>query len=251
MLEFTSIALMLIYVVTRRRILGFAGWSLFGISWLLKIDYYLEIGDYYNTAIMVSAFSLFTFLGITILRTRNSSVFISATSVVLVSSLIYFTFALTPLKSNLISHTTDVTLLFAKSVGFDFTRHSEDIIRYRDDYVQIILACTGIESMALFAGISISTSAQIRRRVMAFMISVPVIYILNIMRNVFIIAAFGDGWFGPADYSFYIAHHVISKVLATLALIFISLGVFRLLPEFADMIFSLKDEVMRTWRGQG
>ena len=143
-----------------------------------------------------------------------------------------------------------MAVLFANYIGFDFVRHSEDIIRYGDVYVQIILACTGIESMALFAGIAISTSAQIRRRIMAFIISVPVIYVLNLLRNVFIIAAFGDEWFGSSDYSFYIAHHIISKILATLALILISLGVFRLLPEFADLIFSLKDEVMRVWRKQ-
>ncbi len=250
MLEFASITFMLIYVATRRRILGFAGWFLFGLSWLLKIPYYLQISDFYNTAIMVSAFAIFTFIGITVLRSENSRVFISTTSIALVSSLIYFIFALTPLKSNLIAHTADVAVLFANYIGFDFVRHSEDIIRYGDVYVQIILACTGIESMALFAGIAISTSAQIRRRIMAFIISVPVIYVLNLLRNVFIIAAFGDEWFGSSDYSFYIAHHIISKILATLALILISLGVFRLLPEFADLIFSLKDEVMRVWRKQ-
>lgn len=249
MLEFLSIALMLAYVLTERKFLGFSAWLLFGLSWLLKIPHYLEISDYYNTAIMILAFLLFAFIGLTILKTRNQEVFVSATSVAFVSSLIYFSFALTELKQLLISHTADVTVSTAKLLGFQFNRYDWNILEYHGKYVEIILACTGIESMALFAGITLSTRADVRRRVYAFLSSVPVIYVLNILRNIFITAAFGDQWFGPE--SFYIAHHVISKILATIALILISLSVFRFLPEFADLIFNLKDEMVKTWREQG
>ena len=250
MFEFLSVAFMIIYVVTGKKPIGFSGWFLFGVSWLLKTQYYLQISDFYNTTLMILAFALFSFMGLTILRSENDRVFISATSVALVSSLIYFTFAITPLKSSLIVHTTDMSIELAEFLGFNFERHSEDIISHNGKYVQIILACTGIESMALFTGITLSTHAEIRRKLMAFLISVPVIYILNLLRNVFIVSAYGGEWFGSADFSFYIAHHIISKILATLALIAISVGVFRLLPEFADLIFSIKDEVVRAWRRQ-
>ncbi|WP_456368836.1 archaeosortase A [Geoglobus sp.] len=249
MLEFLSIALMLAYIALRNRYLGFLAWLLFGVSWLLKIPHYLEISDYYNTAIMVLAFTLFAFIGATILKTKNQEVFISATSVAFVSSLIYFSFALTDLKQLLISHTADVTVGAAKLLGFQFNRYDWNILEYHGKYVEIILACTGIESMALFAGITLSTRADVTRRAYAFLSSVPVIYVLNILRNIFITAAFGDQWFGPE--SFYIAHHVISKILATVALILISLSVFRFLPEFADLIFNLKDEMVKTWRERG
>ena len=250
MLEFLSVALMLVYVFTGKRVIGFAGWFLFGISWLVKVQYYMGISDYYNVTIMVGAFSIFTFIGLTILKSKNDGIFKSATSVAAVSSLVYFVFALTPLGFALISHTSDMTVRFAHFIGFDFYRQSYELIEYNGRYVEIILACTGIESMALFTGIAVSTSADLKRRAKAFLVSVPVIYILNLLRNIFIVAAFGDGWFGAPDYSFYIAHHVISKILATLALILISLGVFRFLPEFADLIFSLKEEVVKTWSGQ-
>ncbi|AKG90802.1 archaeosortase A, PGF-CTERM-specific [Geoglobus ahangari] len=248
MLEFLSIALMFLYAVLRKKPLGFFAWFIFGVSWLLKIPHYLQISDYYNTVIMVLAFSLFTFMGLTILRSENQDVFVSATSVAFVSSLIYFSFALTELKTLLITHTADMTVILGKTLGFNFTRYDWNIIEYGGRYVEIILACTGIESMALFAGIAVSTKADLKRRVYAFLVSVPVIYVLNLLRNVFITAAFGEQWFGPD--SFYIAHHVISKILATLALIAISVAVFRFLPEFADLIFNLKDEMVRTWKRQ-
>lgn len=248
MLEFLSIALMLAYVLARKRILGFSAWLLFGVSWLFKIPHYLGISDYYNTAIMILAFLLFAFIGLTILKTKNQEVFISATSVAFVSSFIYFSFALTELKQLIISHTADVTVSAARLLGFQFNRYDWNILEYHGKYVEIILACTGIESMALFAGITLSTRADAKRRIYAFLSSVPVIYVLNILRNIFITAAFGDQWFGPE--SFYIAHHIISKILATITLILISLYVFRSLPEFADLIFSLKDEMVKTWREQ-
>lgn len=248
MFEFASILLMALFVFTGKRVLGFAGWFLFGVSWLLKIQHYLEISDYFNTGVMVSAFLVFTFIGITIIKSRNLEVFKEITLLALTSSFIYFAFSLTQLKIPLIEHTRDMTVALANSIGFDFTPLNNSLIEYNGKYVEIILACTGIESMALFAGISISTRADIKRRLQAFMISVPIIYLLNLLRNVFIVGAYGGEWFGPE--SFYIAHHIISKILATIALIAISLGVFRILPEFADLIFNLKDEVERTWRNQ-
>ncbi len=245
MLAFIAISLMIIYLLTRLKVIGYLSWQVFAAVWLVEIPYYLSINDYYNTAIMLLAFVIFTFIALTILKANDQRVFIDATSLAAISSLIYFTFALTDLKYLLIQHTTCVTTNFAKFLGFDFSC-DKNVIWFNGSRVKIILACTGIESMALFAGIAVSTRAELKRRAIAFLISVPVIYVLNLLRNIFIVAAFGEKWFG--DESFYIAHHVISKILATIALILISLGVFKVLPEVADLIVDLKDELVRTWK---
>jgi len=100
--------------------------------------------------------------------------------------------------------------------------------------------------MSLFAGATLGIKADISRKIKAFIFSVPLIYILNLFRNVFVITAYGYAWFGDA--SFYIAHNVIAKVLATLALIFISLMVFKELPELEDLIFNLKGEIEEVLR---
>ncbi len=248
MLEFLSMLAMLIHALTKRRVIGFLAWLFFGLVWLMKTNHYLNVSDYYNTAIMILAFLLFTFIGLTILKANNKDVFAELSLLAFTSSLIYFTFALTWLKDLLIVHTATMTVVTAKLLGFSITKFSEKILQCNGRYVEIILACTGIESMALFTGIVISTKADFRRRIYAFLVSVPVIYILNLLRNVFITSAFGNQWFG--ENSFYIAHHVISKILATIALILISLAVFKLLPEFADFIYNVKDEVVETWREQ-
>ncbi|HDD36243.1 MAG TPA: archaeosortase A, partial [Archaeoglobus veneficus] len=70
---------------------------------------------------------------------------------------------------------------------------------------------------------------------------VPTIYFLNLLRNIFVSLSYGYSWFG--ENSFYIAHHVISKFLATLALILISLAVFKIIPELLDLLYDVKNEI--------
>ena len=117
--------------------------------------------------------------------------------------------------------------------------------------VEIVLACTAIESIALFFGIILGIKAQVKKIFLALMVSVPVIYILNLIRNTFVIGAFGYEWFGTGpmiitfwskEYelhdsaSFYIGHHIIAKFGSGIALFFIAYAVLKLLPELLDLI---------------
>ncbi|MEZ5334908.1 MAG: hypothetical protein R2741_06585 [Methanolobus sp.] len=55
------------------------------------------------------------------------------------------------------------------------------------------------------------------------------IHILNIIRDVFVIVAYGYQWFGPN--SFEIAHHTIAKIGSGVALFVIAYVVMRILPN--------------------
>ncbi len=55
----------------------------------------------------------------------------------------------------------------------------------------IILACTGIGSMAVIGGLVLAVRAPTRRKLRALAIALPIIYVLNIVRNVFIGISFG------------------------------------------------------------
>jgi archaeosortase A len=103
--------------------------------------------------------------------------------------------------------------------------------------VEIILACTAIESIALFMGLIGAVRAPLNRLAMAFVVSVPVIYILNLIRDIFVVVAYGEQWFG-AD-SFIIAHNYIAKAGSGIALFVISYAVLRILPELFGMIDGL------------
>ncbi len=242
-----AVAFMFIFIATKNRILGCIGWILFGIYWLTEIPNYIAVMDYFNTTIMILAFVLFTMIGLTILKTKNLDVFLDVTAFSALSALFYFPFAIDPwLNRGIISIVADQTVALGNILGFKIERIAFNKIGLNGRYVKIILACTGIESMALFAGATLGVKADFRRRLKAFMVSVPVIYILNLLRNVFVVVAYGNEWFG--ENSFYIAHHVICKILATIALVLISLGVFRFLPELADLIYNLKEELVEVWK---
>ena len=67
------------------------------------------------------------------------------------------------------------------------------------------------------------------------------IFALNIVRNGFVLMAYGWNWFG--DDSFYIAHNVIAKAGSTVALLAVAYLVFMLLPELLSAIDDLAAEI--------
>ena len=235
-----SLIPMLVYVKTRSNFAGFLGWALFSAACLIKVPDYLSSADYYNTAVFFLAYVFFLYMAIKIL-TANSQTFVDVTAFSALAFVVYFPFAFTPLGDALIDCTAHLTASLANLLGYGVVKEGANLY-LNGRSVRIILACTAIESMALFTGATLGVRAEVSRKVKAFLISVPVIYVLNLFRNVFVTVSFAYSWFG--ENSFYIAHNVVSKIGSTLALIFIAYGVFKLLPELADLIYSLKDELV-------
>jgi archaeosortase A (PGF-CTERM-specific) len=112
----------------------------------------------------------------------------------------------------------------------------------------ILIACTGVGSMAIFAGLVAAVRAPRRRKLAALAVSLPVVYVLNLVRNVFIGLSFGEmrlqfapelvaGVFGfsltqdPALVSYYLADRVLAQSGSVLALVAITYLVVRVLPE--------------------
>ena len=118
---------------------------------------------------------------------------------------------------------------------------------------QVVLACTGIGSMAIFAGLIAAVRAPLRRKARALALAVPIIYGLNLLRTTFIGITFGNQYlqvfvdevlflFGadnPYLVSFFLSDRVISQVLAVVALIGITYLVVRELPELLVVIEDL------------
>ena len=124
----------------------------------------------------------------------------------------------------------------------------------------VVLACTGLGSMAIFAGLIAAVRAPLRRKLRALGIAIPIIYGLNLTRTTFIGIAFGKQYlqvfvdeilflFGDTDpyaVSFYLSDRVISQFLAVVALIGITYLVVKELPELLtvveDVIYMLTGE---------
>ncbi|MFB6191992.1 MAG: archaeosortase A [Haloarculaceae archaeon] len=123
---------------------------------------------------------------------------------------------------------------------------------------QVLLACTGLGSMTIFVGLAAAVRAPLSRKLRAVAVSVPIIWTLNIARNVFIAVAQGKQWFAdvypsvvltmfgasdPHIVSFLVADRIISQSLSVVALLGILYLVVRELPEVAvvveDLLFML------------
>jgi archaeosortase A (PGF-CTERM-specific) len=114
----------------------------------------------------------------------------------------------------------------------------------------IILACTGLGSIAIFVGLIAAVDAPLGRKFRALAVAVPIIYVLNIARTTFIGLMFGKQymqWFvdevlflfggtDPYKVSFYLSDRVISQVLAVVALVGITFLVVRELPELLTIV---------------
>ncbi|MEN6442923.1 MAG: archaeosortase A [Methanoregula sp.] len=118
--------------------------------------------------------------------------------------------------------------------------------------VEIILGCTGIQSIAIMLGVAAAVPTTYRQKLLAGLLIAPTIYILNLIRNVFVIIAYTGQWFpympeiasnGEIGYeSFFWAHNVIAELLALVVLIVLAYGLFTIIPRlgnFADNLFQL------------
>ncbi|WP_292471513.1 archaeosortase A [Methanolobus sp.] len=224
-----------------RRAVSAAGWGFFSIHWLYQPLHYIEIRDYFNVVLVITVGIICLIIAYTMLKeyregtSPNPDITSMATSATALGSLFYFPFAqMDFLNIWIISQVTDNVLwmLHLLSVPAEMTAWNK--VALNGYQVEIILACTAIESIALFIGLIASVDAPFKRLAAAFLASVPVIYILNIIRDVFVIVAYGYQWFGPN--SFEIAHHTIAKIGSGFALFVIAYVVMRILPELVDLI---------------
>jgi archaeosortase A (PGF-CTERM-specific) len=268
---------------TYRMPIGGIGWIFFAIYWALQPLYYIKEGDVSMVILMlfvalvclIIAHLMFdTYLKAKkgILHdnpTNRTKTLMATTTVTALGALFYFPFAqIESLNHSLISTVTSQTFWLSQQVGFPVTRLDWNMIMLEGYRVEIILACTAIESIALFFGLILGIKADKKKILLALMASIPVIYILNLIRNTFVIGAYGYKWFGTGpmivqlfgkEYflhqsaSFYIGHHIIAKGGSGIALFFIAYAVLKLLPELLDLIDNLwlliKEDVRNIFRG--
>lgn len=135
---------------------------------------------------------------------------------------------------------------------FPVTMDAWNIIQNNAFRVEIILGCTGIQSIAIMLGVAAAVPTTLRQKVLAFLLVAPTIYFLNLLRNVFVVMAYTEQWFpywpeiasnGEFGYeSFFWAHNVIAELLALICLVLIAYGLFIVIPRlgtFADDLYQL------------
>ncbi|MFB6282530.1 MAG: archaeosortase A [Halobacteria archaeon] len=247
------------------RKLSAAGWIAFGSFWVTRLPYYMnETHSFVKTILIVAAFPASLYFAYQILF-RKQDVLVKLSQAVAAMGLIYLPFAFyTPASNFLIEHTAAMEYHALNLLGIDANLVSRNGLENKfliqnpetgKTYATyIILACTGIGSMAIFGGLIAVVKAPLDAKAKAFMVSIPVIYLLNLVRNVFITVAYGHQWFQiwgdtindyfgePQGYaSFFWADKVISQTLSVVVLIAITFMVIKFMPRVLTLINELLD----------
>lgn len=256
------------YPEPARYVVGGA-WVLFAAFWLLLAPHFFFVQNSFVEAVLALAGVPGCVYAGYLVASGRDTLFV-LTRAVAVMGLIYLPAETVPLvRQLLVEHVADQTATTMELLGYQPERRpiSADRAAYAgfdaafffptEDpghggiVYNIVMACTALGSMAIFAGCIAAVRAPWRRKAKALSIAIPVIYVLNIVRTTFIGVAFGrqwfDGWyapylmdlFGESDpymVSHIVAEGIVSQTLSVVALVAIAWFVIRELPELLVII---------------
>ena len=251
------------------RYLAAASWVVFGLFWLTMVPYYYyDAQSPLQTLLALAALPLCAYTGYLLYAGRESLLLLS--KAVAIMGLIYLPAEMIPfVRQWLIETTAAQTHVAMELLGYSpginegvngyqsrFNFDPDETVTGRTTY--IVLACTGIGSMAIFGGLTAAVTAPLRRKAIAFAASIGIIWFLNLLRNVFISLSSPYGWFQydwlvslmttylgaqPDRVSYLVAHNYVSQPLSVVALVAITYLVVRILPEvlepLEDVLFVL------------
>lgn len=246
-----------------------AAWGLFAVFWLLLAPFFFfEQNSFVEALLALVGVPACLYAGYLLADGRDSLFVLSRA--VAVMGLIYLPAETIPfIRQLLVEHVASQTESLMTLLGYDPTLQPIGSERPAYEGFQaafyfetpdpnhagivynIIMACTALGSMAIFAGCIAAVRAPWRRKFRALAVAIPIIYALNLIRTTFIGLAFGHQWFdggytpylmtlfGESDpymVSHIVAEGLISQVLSVVALVGIAWFVIRELPELLVII---------------
>jgi len=250
-----------------------AGWGLFAAFWLVLLPHFAitqkSIVEGVGSLIAVP---LSLYAGYLLWNGRDSLFVL--TRAIGFMGIVYVPFlTIDPLRQTIVEIVTDQTAVLLSLVGVDplvvdgFSYGGYEIATKQYPYestfwfdaeegpitYNILLACTGMGSIAIFAGAILSVSAPWRRRLRALAMTVGLIYVLNLFRNVFIAVSFGQQrmqWGGdivmtvfgltdPRMVSYYVADRILAQTGSVIVLVGLTWLLVRELPEITVLVEDL------------
>jgi archaeosortase A (PGF-CTERM-specific) len=238
-----------------RKYFALGGWiSIVGYLFF-ELPYYFSLNNFVYPAIAVLSVP---FLYITAkYLLRDDSRVMQLSMIAAVAFLIYAPFGYIPALGDwLITVVTDQTSAALAAIGYPVTLQAWNLMERNGLQTEIILACTGIQSIAIMLGVAWGVQSTLKQKIAGFLIVVPTIYILNIVRNLFVISAYTEQWFpylpeiagnGQFGYeSFFWAHNVMAELGALIFLVILAYTLFLVVPQLG----TLAESLYRLYRGE-
>jgi len=256
----------------RARSVFVLGWLLFGAFWLAMVYPWLVVDDSFVKGLGALAAAPLSVLVAKVFYGGRDSLFTLSRAIAFMGLLYVPVVMITPLREQLVVIVTGQTAWGLSLLGFDPPLVAElselshmpgvgpeDEIpkdnSFRNTFVflgdgyritySIIVACTGIGSMAVMGGLVAAVRAPLRRKLVALSVALPIIYVLNIVRNVFIAVNYGYQrmqffpeatmfLFGADNHlrvSYLWADRILAQVGSVVAMLLIFWLIVRILPE--------------------
>ena len=223
--------------------LKIAGWGVFAFYWSTQPNtlYFGEGEDFVNAFLCIAGVYVFFYLAyhewLSMKRKENIGCLNWIAGASAIAGFIYFIIELTPLASWLIE-TVAVQSGWLLNIFIGNVSVQGTGIYYEGSrIVNIIFACTAVQSMVIFVGMILPLpKVTLKRKMYGLLITVVPIYFLNLIRNALIVYLVKD------DSSlFFMAHNVIGKGGSLLALVILLFIVIKIVPEVFDEIIDLTD----------
>lgn len=260
-----------------------AGWVAFALFWLSLVQHFAVVQKSVIEGLgSVLAVPLALYVGLLLWRGRDS-LFVLSRAIALMGVVFFPIESIPVLRQFLVETVTNQTNALITLLGSDpavvtgeTVVHDGREVFVHDGYIiegkeypyentfvfasedtvifySIIIACTGIGSMAIFAGLILATAAPARRKLRALAVSIPVIYALNLLRNTMIAIGFGEQRFhlfpdlvmsvfsleDPLKVSYIVIDRIVAQSLSVVALVAVTYLVVRELPEVLLVIEDL------------
>ena len=165
-------------------VVGALGWLSFAVYCYSEVSYYLNEGEYFDASLAL-VFLAFSLLLAALMVTPKSIVngkedddlFFMITKIALIAAVFYFPFSeISNLERHLIYLTTNITAMVLNlfNVGV-YTVYPSSIYTTNSSFhevykpIEIILACTAIQSMVLFTGLVFGVNAPLKNKFKAFL----------------------------------------------------------------------------------
>jgi len=265
------------YKDRKKHLMRTAGWLLFGLYWLyitITLTGFLAVGqdwlhswpiptrfpvpDIINAGFTGVAFPFFAYLGYQEYlsyrwdKDDESLKFIAGLS--FIAGMTYFLIDLIPSLAAVIIYFIAVqTVWILNLMGYPAGAYFSDMnyagtqeegiflpLRDTSPQISIVLACTAIQAIVIFVAAIYCTKADSMRKFKGYVAALPVIHVLNIVRNVGVIYLSN-----VAGLNFDFVHIYIGKTFSLIVLIFITFYIFKILPELHENILGLVDLPMR------
>jgi archaeosortase A (PGF-CTERM-specific) len=234
-----------------------AGFILFGIHWFFwTVDYFFVIRDPFNGAFTAGGFILLFYLAYhefldhiweeesASLKWLAGIVFFAGMAYYLIqaipqlaAAMIYPVAWLSASIMNVLGlNPVDGQLIALGEINYLDPTDVSIPLHYAGAPISIILACTAIQAIIIFAAVILFTPVERRERLKVLGVNVGVIYPLNIVRNIATIWLVGAwGW------DFEVVHGTYGKIFSLLILMALAYYTFMKIPEILDNIYDLFD----------